>query len=81
MTIDTNEKCKCGKPCLQHSDFCFPCLTAELLVAEYGMEYDAAHRLVKTNTEIVCNGIMSGNIRATAMALSMSRDNDSKVGE
>jgi hypothetical protein len=46
-------------------------LVTELLVQEHGVEREEAKKLVKTETKVMVNGIMSGNLRATAMALMM----------
>ena len=65
-------QCKCGKPAYRHCDMCAPCLIVELLVTEDGLERDNAEELVRSKVDIVVKGLMTGNLRATAIALQMS---------
>ena len=64
--------CQCGKQTYLSFDMCAPCLIVELLVTEQNVERDKAKELVRSKVDIVVNGLMSGNLRATAMALQMS---------
>ena len=47
----------------------FTDLLKKLLVMEYFKTEDEADRLIKTYPNVIVNGIFSGNLRATAMAL------------
>ena len=62
-------KCLCGKETFLSFDMCAPCLIVELLVTEHGVERDKARELVRSRVDIVVNGIMRGDLRATAMVL------------
>ena len=68
--------CGCGKEASPGFDLCVPCLLVELLVTENGLDRDKAEELVRSRVDIVVNGIMRGNLRATAMALLLSDEYD-----
>lgn len=52
----------------------FVALLKKLLVAEFFCTEEEAEALVKENLSIVTQGIMSGKLRATAMALDMKKE-------
>ena len=65
------DKCQCGQESYGHLDLCAPCAIVALLVEEHGMDIGEASQLVATHVNVVSNGIMSGNLRAAAIALQM----------
>ena len=65
------ETCQCGNETYGHLDLCAACAVVELLIMEHQLGRKEAERLVKDNTDTMVAGLMSGSLRATAMALLM----------